>query len=145
MTDITDKAGIEGFFTNHSLHRSGATHLFQAGVDRKLVKEYTGHTSDAIDKYQITSDEQCEKLNSVISGEIKHKKGEQSNVEIDQNTCNLEVSVTNKTPFDEQGCVCMKRNVKMYETEEVGKLIMDILKTKKAKNTIIKLQIEFNE
>ena len=145
MTDITDKAGIGGFFTNHSLRRSGATHLFQAGVDCKLVKEYTGHMADAIDKYQITSDEQCEKLSSVISGEIKHKKGEQSNVEINQNACNLEVSVTNKTPFDKQGCVCMKSNVKMNETEEVGKLIMDILKTKKAKNTIIKLQIEFNE
>ena len=36
-------AKIEGFFTNHSLRRSGGTRLFNAGIDRKLVKEATGH------------------------------------------------------------------------------------------------------
>ena len=51
-------AELDGYFTNHSLHRSGTSRLFQAGIDRKIVKEYTGHVSDAVDKYQITSAEQ---------------------------------------------------------------------------------------
>ena len=51
-------AGIEGFFTNHSARHTGGTHLFRAGVQRKLIKESTGHTSDAVDKYQLTSHEQ---------------------------------------------------------------------------------------
>ena len=55
-------AGIEGFFTNHSARRTGGTRLFRAGVPRKLVKEATGHTSDAVDKYQITSDAQREMM-----------------------------------------------------------------------------------
>ena len=45
---------LDGYFTNHSLRRASTTHLFQAGVDRKLIKEFTGHVSDAIDKYQVT-------------------------------------------------------------------------------------------
>ena len=53
------------FYTNHSLRRTSATRLFQTGVEHKLVKEVTGHTSDAIDKYQITSDEQRETVSKV--------------------------------------------------------------------------------
>ena len=60
-------AGIPGFFTNHTTRRTGGTRLFNAGVQRKLVKEVTGHASNAIDKYQITSDEQREMLSSIIA------------------------------------------------------------------------------
>ena len=62
--NLLKDAKLDGFFTNHSLRRSGTTRLFQAGVDRKLVKEYTGHTSDAVDKYQITSAGQREALSN---------------------------------------------------------------------------------
>ena len=62
-------AKLDGYFTNHSLCRSSTTRLFQAGVDRKLVKDFTGHTSDVVDKYQITSDYQCQKMSVVQSGE----------------------------------------------------------------------------
>ena len=60
-------ANIEGYFTNHSARRTGGTHLFRAGVDRKLVKEATGHSSDAADKYQITSDEQRAMRSRIIA------------------------------------------------------------------------------
>ena len=49
MGELTKNAKIEGFFTNHSLRQNGANRLFQAGVDCKLVKEFMGHSSDAID------------------------------------------------------------------------------------------------
>ena len=49
--DLMKKGDIEGYFTNHSLRRTGSTRLFRAGVDRKLVKEVTGHKSDAVDVY----------------------------------------------------------------------------------------------
>ena len=38
-------AELDGYFTNHSLKRSSTTCLFQVGVDRKIVKEFTLHTS----------------------------------------------------------------------------------------------------
>ena len=44
---------IEGFYSNHSLRQSGTSHLFRGGIDRKIVKEYSVYTSDAIDAYQI--------------------------------------------------------------------------------------------
>ena len=62
-----EAAGIKGYFTGHSLRRSGGSHLFQAGVQRKLVMETTGHTSDAVDTYQITSDEQHQKISKILS------------------------------------------------------------------------------
>ena len=57
---------IEGYFTNHSARCTGGTHLFQAGVDRKLVKKATGHHSDAVDKYQVTSHEQRKAMSAIL-------------------------------------------------------------------------------
>ena len=54
---MMEEAEISGYFTNHSARRTGSTRLFRAGGDRKIVKETTGHKSDEIDKYQITSAE----------------------------------------------------------------------------------------
>ena len=36
-----------------------------------MVKEVTGHRSDALDCYQITSEEQREKVSSVLQGPIE--------------------------------------------------------------------------
>ena len=63
---MMEEAGYVGFYSGHSLRRSGGSCLFQAGVQRKLVKECTGHSSDAVDKYQITSDEQREVLSNIL-------------------------------------------------------------------------------
>ena len=41
---ICKEADIQGFKTNHSL-RSTASLLYQAGVDKQLVMERTGHRS----------------------------------------------------------------------------------------------------
>ena len=43
--------------------------LFGAGVQCKLVKEATGHRSDAVDKYEITSDNQREMMSKIMAGE----------------------------------------------------------------------------
>ena len=67
VKNMLSSAEIDGYFTNHSLRRSGCTRLFQAGIDRKIVKEISGHRSDAVDKYQITSDIQKQQVSNVIS------------------------------------------------------------------------------
>ena len=64
---LLSDAKIDGYFTNHSLRRSVPTHLFQAGVERKLVKEVTGHRSDALDCYQITTNDQRRNISSIIA------------------------------------------------------------------------------
>lgn len=52
MKRLVDSAGLEGKFSNHSLHTSNATHLYQAGCPEKLIKEVTRHRSDEVHKYQ---------------------------------------------------------------------------------------------
>ena len=69
LPDMMAEAGYTGYYTGHSLCRSGGSRLFQAGVQRKLVKECTGHTSDAVDKYQITSKEQKKKVSKIVQGQ----------------------------------------------------------------------------
>ena len=38
-------AGIEGHKTNHNLHATGATALYQADVPENIIQERTGHLS----------------------------------------------------------------------------------------------------
>ena len=54
VKQMMKEANIEGFFTNHSLCRTEGTRFFRGGIDRKLIKETTGHWSDSVDAYQIT-------------------------------------------------------------------------------------------
>ena len=66
ISKLMSDAGYEGFFSGHSLRRTGGSRLFQAGVQRKLVKECTGHSSDAVDAYQITSDNQRATISNIL-------------------------------------------------------------------------------
>ena len=45
-------AKIEGHFRNHSTRKSTCTRLFQEGVDPQLIKEQTGHKSEAVMRYK---------------------------------------------------------------------------------------------
>ena len=48
-----------------------ATHLFQVGQSVKIVKELTGHMSDAVHKYQTMSDQQRMVVIKIIWGSKK--------------------------------------------------------------------------
>ena len=69
-SELLKDAGLDGYFTNHSLRRTCATHLFRAGCNVKLVKEIIGHISDVVHKYQDMSDEQRQKLSKIIQGDV---------------------------------------------------------------------------
>ncbi len=47
-------AELEGKRTNHSLHATGPTRMYQVGMDGKLVQELTGHRSNAVLEYKHT-------------------------------------------------------------------------------------------
>ena len=46
------EAGIEGNFRNHSTREISCTRLFQQSIDPQLIKEQTGHKSEAIMRYK---------------------------------------------------------------------------------------------
>ena len=49
---MMEQAGISGYFSNHSLRATTATRLFQADIPEQLIKEQTGHRSNAIYSYK---------------------------------------------------------------------------------------------
>ena len=75
IAEITKKqgvsAGISGFVSGHSLRRTAITRLHQAGVSSTIIKELSGHRSNAVDDYKVTSTNQKSHASKVLQG----KKG----------------------------------------------------------------------
>ena len=55
VSNMMKDAGIEGRFMNHSLRASTAMRMFRKGVDEQLIKEVTGHKSNAVRLYKRPS------------------------------------------------------------------------------------------
>ena len=135
---IMEKGKFFGFFTNHSATRTGGTHLFRASVQRKLVKECTGHRSDVMDKYQLTSLEQREQLCKILREE--------------QRTSVCEVMELNDDLKEGKSCennaeIEMKGDVEKetinVQSRDIGKIIEGVVNAMKSKSkTTIKIQIE---
>ena len=136
---LMSDAKIEGFFTNHSARRTGGTCLFRAGVDRKLVKEATGHSSDAVDKYQITSDEPRELMSRIIAGNQGQSNVTESPKPSD--AVNTSVTVTDK----ECNTNCTTHD-NVISSANVGGLVNEIIeKNCKSGKTVIKINIEITK
>ena len=109
------------------------------------MKEATGHTSDAIDKYQITSHEQREMMSNVIAGkhltevrEVSQPKSndETSTVDI-EHKANVSISQANEPP------VTIENSVK---TDQIGSMINNIIKEQKGDGkVVIIIQIEITK
>ena len=149
---MLSSADIDGYFTNHSLRRSGCTRLFQAGIDRKIVKEISGHRSDAVDKYQITSDIQKQQVSNVISKVLKvphlvEQKTdfcEESNeIKTKDKIENVEVLSTFSLDGKER-CSCKKTY--KQTSNNLGEMIESILKAnaKDGKKARVKIEIEID-
>ena len=74
VKNLCKKAGIQGKFTNHSLHAMCATHLYQGGFDEQIVTEFTGHQSLAVHSYKETIVRQKHKAVETISVPPKEGK-----------------------------------------------------------------------
>ena len=68
MEKIMQQGGIEGHFRNHSLRKATATRLFEQEVDPQLIKEATGHKSDAVMLYKKSNLKMKEKLSDMLNG-----------------------------------------------------------------------------
>ena len=64
---MMEEAGIQGHFHNHSTRKSTCTRLFQKGVDPQLIKEQTGHKSDAIMRYKKSNLVMKQKVSDMLS------------------------------------------------------------------------------
>ena len=66
VKDLCTEAGLEGFYSNHSLHSMAVTRLYQVGIDEQLVCEITGHRSNYVCLYKRTSNDQKRCASQVI-------------------------------------------------------------------------------
>ena len=136
ISTLAENAGLQGFFTNHSLRCTGITRLFQAGVDRKLVKEFSGHSSDAVDAYQITSDAQRKQISSVIAGESDTKSTEKQVKSTD-----LAIEMNVDLCSDE--CYCGKLESNKKEIDDITVMMKKMLRLNTGKKTKITISMEF--
>ena len=61
-------AGMEGYYTNHSLCATITTRLYQSGINEQLVMERTDHRSmEGVRSYKRTSDEQREVISDLLN------------------------------------------------------------------------------
>ena len=54
---LCEIAKIEGKFSNHSLRATSTTRMFQQSVPEQVIKEITGHKSDAVRLYKRTNND----------------------------------------------------------------------------------------
>ena len=140
---------LDGFFSNHSLHRTGISHLFQAGVPLKLIKEYSGHCSEALDRYQIPSEKQIQEISSVLAGSSTSKNDkEMSKVsESAVQSKKFQFTMSSKKENKDVNCVSLeaKKDNESNSTDKVTQLISNIVNAKKGEKTVVKIEIEFHD
>ena len=61
------REGVEGNFKNHSMRKSTCTRLFRKGVDPQLIKEQTGHKSEAVMLYKKSNLQQKKEVSDMLS------------------------------------------------------------------------------
>jgi integrase len=70
---LCDKAGLEGFYSNHSLRATAATRMYNADIPEQLICEKTGHRSDAVRSYKRTSADQMMEASDIVQGVKKRE------------------------------------------------------------------------
>ena len=55
---------MEGNFKNHSMRKATCTRLFRKGVDPQLIKEQTGHKSEAV---MFTRNQTCNRKKKFLT------------------------------------------------------------------------------
>ena len=58
---------MEGNFKNHSVRKATCTRLFRKGVDPQLIKEQTGHKSEAVILYKKSNLQQKKEVSDMLS------------------------------------------------------------------------------
>ncbi len=74
VKELTTQAGLVGNFSNHSLRLTATTRMYSQGIDKQVIKEVTGHRSDAVQAYKRTSDELLKEASASICSEKRNVK-----------------------------------------------------------------------
>ena len=157
IKNLLGRANIEGYYMNHSLRRTGSTQLLQACVQKKIVKEVTGHASDAINAYQITSENQREEVSKILACKDDGKpieigsKFDTSSLSDSGNDIsmaeNSEVTIPVVSSVRLNGkVVCSCSKIYTPHSNNLGEMINGIVQgNREGKKTVVKIQIEIED
>lgn len=82
--------------TAHSLRVTCATNLFQSGAEEKVIRERTGHKSNALPRYEHPTEKQLEKASTAL-GPVKSYEFELStDIEVNESIFWNELEVTDE-------------------------------------------------
>ncbi len=107
VSNLMKQAGKSGNFTNHSLRVTAATRMFEGGIEEQLVKEKTGHKSDAVRNYKRTSDTLMQNAERAVicgSGDKSLVTRTASEYDIDDNIASFNLFCTKKYPKRSHSC-----------------------------------------
>ena len=76
IEDMMKGGGVELNFKNHSMRKSTCTRIFRKWVDPKLIKEQTGHKSEAVIK--ITAKKEVSDMLSILPRVMDEIRASQS-------------------------------------------------------------------
>ena len=147
VSELLKSAKLDGYFMNHSLCRSGTSRLFKNGVERKLIKEFTGHRSDAVDAYAITSEAQRESMSKILHCEKNDDEVDEVEIEpkkSEHTTSKYKVTVSDESGGGKIGCICRQKSIKIDEADQFGRVISDIVRSNRRAKATIKVEIVFN-
>ncbi len=100
IAKLCHTAGFEGHYSNHSLHSTAATRLYDHNVNEQQISEVTGHKSVAIRNYKRTSmQKQCE-FSDVLYG--KKKKSIPTSTVTSSAEANFELGMNSQANATEQ-------------------------------------------
>ena len=73
VKQVCKDAGLDGYYTNHSLRSTAATRMYQSDTPEQVIQEITGHRSLAVRSYKRTSNYQHKVASNSIFTEPKCK------------------------------------------------------------------------
>ena len=106
------------------------------GDRQKIIKEFTGHHSDALHAYEVTSDMQRQEVSNIIQGQTDQNVRKPTEGK-------LEISVKSDSEYASP-CCCTKQNIKLGETDKISKIIDQLLQSNRCGKTTVRLEIEFD-
>ena len=86
VKDICKEGGLVGKYTNHSLRATCASRMYNNQVPEQIIKEVTGHRSEAVRIYKCTSDKLREDASNTLSNDVN--VGGEKSVKIEESEVN---------------------------------------------------------
>ncbi len=109
VSNLMKQAGKTGNYSNHSLRVTAAMRMFEGRIEEQLIKEKTGHKSDAVRSYKRTSDSLMKEAEMAVlcpgpKNQLVPLSKQPKEFDIDDDIASFDLLCTKKYPKDSHKC-----------------------------------------